>query len=115
MAVEIRAHEPGKDTADFIRAGNVVYADDPAWIQPLQMMIGDRLNPKKEPFHAHADVALFTAWKDGKLVGRTSATVDRTWLETYRDDTGHFGYFDTIDDPEVARALLASAEAWLRE
>lgn len=115
MAVEIRTHEPGKDTADFIRAGNVVYAGDPTWIQPLHMMIGDRLNPKKEPFHAHAEVALFTAWKDGKLVGRTSATVDRTWLETYRDDTGHFGYFDTIDDAEVARALLASAESWLRE
>jgi len=78
------------------------------------MMIGDRLNPKKEPFHAHAEVALFTAWKDGRLVGRTSATVDQAWLETHRDQTGHFGFFDTIDDPEVAQALVAQAEAWLR-
>ena len=78
------------------------------------MMIGDRLNPKKEPFHKHAEVVLFTAWKDGRLVGRTSATVDRVWLDTWKDDTGHFGYFDTVDDVEVARALVAEAEGWLK-
>jgi hypothetical protein len=114
MTVEIRRHAPGKDTAEFVRAGSEVFRDDPAWIAPLQMMIGDRLDPEKEPFHRHADVVLFTAWKDGRLVGRTSATVDRVWLETWKDDTGHFGYFDTIDDVDVARALLGEAEAWLK-
>ena len=115
MPVEIRRHLPGGDTADFIRAGFQVFRDDPAWIAPLGMMIGDRLDPKKEPFHRHAEVILFTAWKDGRLVGRTSATVDRAWLDTWKDDTGHFGYFDTIDDVEVAGALLRAAEAWLKE
>lgn len=114
MAIEIRSHQPGVDTGDFIRAGKVVFEGDPSWVPPLHMMIGDRLNPKKEPFHEHAEVALFTAWKDGQLVGRTSATVDQSWLQTHRDETGHFGFFDTIDDPEVARALIAQAEAWLR-
>jgi hypothetical protein len=115
MTVEIRRHAPGSDTSDFVRAGAEVFRDDPAWIAPLQMMIGDRLDPKKEPFHQHAEVMLFTAWKDGRLVGRTSATVDRAWLDTWKDDTGHFGYFDTIDDVEVARALLGEAEAWLKQ
>ncbi|MET0595431.1 MAG: hypothetical protein ABW133_22220 [Polyangiaceae bacterium] len=114
MSVEIRRHVPGADTTDFIRAGQEVFRDDPAWIAPLQMMIGDRLNPKKEPFHLHAEVALLNALKDGKLVGRTSATVDRGWLDTWNDATGHFGYFDTIDDVEVARALITEAETWLR-
>jgi hypothetical protein len=115
MAIEIRTHQPGGDTKDFIEAGNVVFADDPNWIPPLHMMIGDRLNPKKEPFYSHGEVALFTAWKDGRLVGRTSATVDQTWLATWNDATGHFGFFDTIDDPDVARALLEKAASWLRE
>ncbi len=115
MGIEIRTHQPGGDTKDFIEAGNVVFAGDPNWIPPLHMMIGDRLNPKKEPFYSHGEVALFTAWKDGRLVGRTSATIDRTWLETWNDATGHFGFFDTIDDPDVARALLEKAASWLRE
>jgi hypothetical protein len=114
MAIEIRQHEPGKHTQDFIRAGFEVFRDDPAWVPPLNMMMEEKLNPAKDPFHKHAEVALFTAWKDGKLVGRVSATVDRAWRELWKDDTGHFGYFDTIDDEEVAKALLEKAEAWLR-
>jgi len=114
MGIEIRTHQPGGDVQDFIDAGTVVFRQDPAWVKPLDMMIGDRLNPKKDPFYRHAEVVLFTAWKDGRLAGRLSATVDRTWLSTWHDDTGHFGYFDTIDDPEVARALLSRAEEWLR-
>lgn len=114
MGIEIRTHQPGQDTEDFIRAGTVVFREDPSWVRPLDMMIGDRLNPKKDPFYQHADVVLYTAWKDGRLAGRLSATVDRAWLDTWRDDTGHFGYFDTVDDPEVARALLTRAEEWLR-
>jgi hypothetical protein len=115
MSVEVCRHEPGRDTADFIRAGDVVYGNDLAWVPPLHMVIGDRLNPKKEPFYRHGEVALFTARKRGRLAGRISATVDWAWLNTWRDDTGHFGYFDTVDDIEVARALLEAAEAWLRQ
>ena len=35
------------------------------------------------------------------------------WL--WKDDTGFFGFFDTIDDKDVAQALLDAAEKWLRE
>jgi hypothetical protein len=114
MGIEIRTHQPGRDVADFIRAGDVVFRQDPSWVKPLDMMIGDRLNPKKEPFYQHGEAILFTAWKNGQLAGRSSASIDRTWLATWNDATGHFGYFDTIDDPEVARALISSAEQWLR-
>jgi len=114
MTIEICRHDVGKKTADFIAAGRAVFQGDPAWVPPLQMMIRDRLDPEKEPFHRHAEVALFTARKDGALVGRTSATVDHAWLERWNDSTGHFGFFDTIDDVDVARALLAAAEDWLR-
>ena len=113
MGIEIQSHQPGKDTKDFIRAGRIVFQDDPTWVPPLHMMIGERLDPAKEPFHQHAKVALFTAWRDGQLVGRTSATVDQAWLDTHHDETGHFGFFDTIDDAEVARALVDSAAEWL--
>ena len=115
MTIEIRQHAPGGDIKDFSRAAFVVFADDPAWVAPLNMVIEEKLDPRKDPFYQHADVALFTAWKDGKLAGRISATVDRSWLDTWKDDTGHFGFFDTIDDEEVAKALLDRAEQWLRE
>jgi hypothetical protein len=114
MAIEIREHTPGRDVKDFIRAGHEVFRFDPAWVPPLDFEIKERLSPKTNPFFKRGEVTLFTAWKDGQLVGRCSATVDREHLRVWKDDTGFFGFFDTIDDVEVARALLGAAEKWLR-
>ena len=113
MSVEIRQHRPGKDLKDFIGVAFEIYADDPAWIAPLNMEIRDRLTPEKNPFFEHAEVALFTAWKNGKVVGRISAQIDHEHLRIHEDNAGFFGFFDTIDDQEVASALLDAAEDWL--
>ena len=113
MSVEIKQHQPGKDLKDFIQVAFEVYRDDPAWVPPLHMEITDRLTPEKNPFFEHAEVALFTAWKDGKAVGRISAQIDHEHLRIHEDNAGFFGFFDTVDDQEVASALLAAAEDWL--
>ncbi len=115
MAIEVRELEPGKDTDEFLRAARVVFEGDPAWVQPLDFDIKGRLHPKKNPFFKRADVTLFAAYKDGKIVGRASASVDREHLRVWNDDTGFFGFFDTIDDQAVADALFAKAEAWLKK
>jgi len=113
MSVEIKQHQPGKDLEDFIQVAFEVYRDDPAWVPPLNMEITDRLTPKKNPFFEHAEVALFTAWKDGKAVGRISAQIDHEHLRIHEDNAGFFGFFDTVDDQEVASALIGAAEEWL--
>jgi len=115
MSIEIKEHQPGRDLKDFIEVAFEVYRDDPAWVPPLQMEITDRLTPEKNPFFEHAEVALFTAWKDGTAVGRISAQIDHEHLRIHEDNTGFFGFFDTVDDQEVASALVAAAEAWLVE
>ncbi len=114
MTITVREHRPGGDVADFIRAGFVVFEGDPAWVPPLDFEIKERLSPKKNPFFNRAEAMLFTAWKGDRLVGRCSASIDREHLRVWKDDTGFFGFFDTIDDVEVGRALLSAAEAWLR-
>lgn len=113
MSLEITEHALGKDLDDFVQVAYEVYRDDPSWIAPLQMEIRERLSPAKNPFFEHGECAIFTARKDGKLVGRISAQVDHEHLRAYGDNTGFFGFFDTIDDQEVAAALIARAEEWL--
>lgn len=115
MSVEIKQHQPGKDIEDFIGVAFDVFRDDPAWVPPLHMEITDRLTPEKNPFFEHAEVGLFTAWKDGKVVGRISAQIDHEHLRIHQDNVGFFGFFDTVDDQEVASSLIAAAEAWLVE
>lgn len=113
MSIEITEHQPGGDLDDFVQVAYEIYRTDPAWVAPLQMEIRDRLSPTKNPFFDHAECALFTARKDGQLVGRVSAQIDQEHLRAHGDGAGFFGFFDTIDDQEVADALLSTAEQWL--
>ena len=112
--LEIRQTPMGGQLRDFLDVVDVIYRDDPRYIRPLDMDLKDRLNPKKNPFFEHADGVVFTAHRGGKCVGRVTAQIDREHLARYKDDVGFFGFLDTIDDPEVARELLARAERWLK-
>lgn len=114
MSIRIREHRPGRDLDAFLRVPELLYKGDPGFVMPLFMEQRDRLTPKKNPFFQHAEATLFTAYKDGKLAGRISAQVDRGHLALHADSTGFFGFFDTINDDRVGRALVDAAATWLR-
>ena len=73
------------------------------------------LNRRKNPWFEHGEAELFVAERDGEPVGRISAQVDQRWDESQGGSDGMFGFFETVDDREVAAALLGAAEEWLRE
>jgi hypothetical protein len=113
MSIEIRETPIGGKLEPFLDVVETIYRDDPCYVRPLDFDLKERL-AKKNPFFDHAEATILTAWKDGRCVGRATAQIDRMHLDRYQDGAGFFGFFDTIDDPEVARALLERAGAWLR-
>jgi hypothetical protein len=112
--LEIRQIAMGGPTGDFLNVVDYIYRGDPSYVRPLDMELRDRLNPRKNPFFEHAEGTMFCAYRNGWCVGRITAQVDREHLERHKDSTGFFGFFDTIDDEEVALGLLARAEGWLK-
>ncbi len=114
MAVDIKQLPLGGRIDDFLDVVDYIYRSDAAFVRPLDMDLKDRLNPRKNPFFEHGEAALFCAYRNGKPVGRCTASIDREHLDRYKDATGFFGFLDTVDDDEVARELLARAETWLR-
>lgn len=109
--------EPVTDKAGleaFLRVPWTVHKHDPNWIPPLLLERRETIDRNKNPYFEHAEVEFWVAWRGEMPVGRISAQVDRAYLARYRDDTGHFGYLDAVDDPEVFAALLGVAENWLR-
>jgi hypothetical protein len=114
MTIEIRQRVPGRDLSDFIRVPHLLFAGDQIYVPQLDLMVREQLTPGKNPFFAHAEVVLFTAHRDGELVGRISAQIDAEHQKRWGDAVGFFGFFDTVNDPEVARALMKQAENWLR-
>ncbi|MBL8715719.1 MAG: hypothetical protein JNL79_06970 [Myxococcales bacterium] len=111
--VQIVERPFGVDTQRFLDVARAVYRDDPNMVIPLDMDMGDRFDPKKNPFFEHAEGTTFIAVRNGKDVGRCTAQIDKEHIARYADATGFFGFLDTIDDPAVAKALLDAAAAWL--
>jgi len=75
----------------------------------------DFLDPKKNPFFEHARCQLFLARRDDELVGTIAAVVNDNLNAFQNEQSGSFGFLETINDQEVADALLDAAEAWVRE
>ena len=115
MSLQIRPVANRRELIEFIKLPWQIYRNDPAWVPPLVKERLDFLNPRKNPFFEHADVQLFLAYRNGTPVGRISAQWDRLHLDRHRDGAGFFGLFESVEEPEVAQALLQTAGAWVRE
>jgi hypothetical protein len=114
MSIEIRRTPLGGNLKDFLSVVEYIYRNDPQYVRPLDLEVKGRLG-HKNPFWQHAEGVVITAHRNGYCVGRCTAQIDREHLARYRDDVGSFGFFDTIDDPEISGALVDAASQWLRE
>jgi GNAT superfamily N-acetyltransferase len=115
VPLEIRPISTRGELTRFIRLPWRIYRNHPLWVPPLVFERKRFLNRKKNPFFTHAEAEYFMAWRDGEPVGRISAQIDHDFNSFHKNEWGMFGFFETEDDPEVAKALLDAAESWLRE
>jgi GNAT superfamily N-acetyltransferase len=100
---------------EFILLPFRLYEGVDQWVPPLISERKRHLDRRKNPFFEHAEAEYFLARRDGRIVGRISAQVDRRFNEIHKNDWGMFGFFECEDDPEAAGALLDTARAWLSE
>jgi hypothetical protein len=114
-AIQVSPVSGKSDLAAFIALPKRLYRGQPGYTPPLDMERSEALTPKTNPFFDHAEVQLFLARRDGKVVGRISAQIDKLHQQKYADKTGHFGFLDAEDDPAIFAALMEAAEAWLKQ
>lgn len=100
---------------EFITLPRRLYDGMPGYVAPLDLERRHLLDPKKSPFFSHGIAAYWIARRRGKAIGRISAQIDHAAVGEDADTLGMFGCLDAIDDAELVRALLATAEGWLRE
>lgn len=110
----VRPVRSSGDRSAFLDVPYTLYQDAPHFVPPLRMDQKGVLNPKKNPFFEHGTLELFLAERDGEVVGRIAAIENGQHLAKYADGNGFFGFFDTVEDYEVAEALLNTAADWLR-
>jgi len=92
-----------------------IYKGDKTWVPPLIMDMKAMFDPKKNPFHDHSRVQPFLAYKENKIVGRITAIINDNHNKAWNEKTGFFGFFESINDQEIANALLNSACSWIKD
>ena len=115
MSVEVRPVRSLADRRQFIDLPFRLHGTGTPWIPPLRIERHLFLSPRFNAFFKHGEAQLFLAERDGRVVGRISAQVDRNFNDYHENEWGMFGFLEFEEDPEVLRALLGAAEGWLRE
>lgn len=116
--ITIRPVTTKADRKAFVDLPFRLYKDNPNWVPPLKDEAMGLITPGKNPFFEHAVAQLFLAERDGRVVGRISASIDHMWTPMPPEqgggsDMGNWGYLDA-EDKSVGDALIAAAEGWLK-
>jgi GNAT superfamily N-acetyltransferase len=112
--IKIRQVTSRGERAAFVKFPWRVYKADPNWVPPLISDQIEYLDPAKNQFFNQAEVVLFTAQRKGEIVGTIASFIDHRLIENTGEQVGGFGFFEVINDFEVAKVLLDSACEWLR-
>lgn len=102
---------------EFIELPYSLYKGDKNWEFPLRSTQWDLFNPAKETYLRDNSVKFFYIGKGFNNYGRIAVFIDKFINRNlkYGNLTGFWGFFECVDDREIALELLGVAEDYLKE
>ena len=112
--VTVEAVRTAKQQKEFLEFPLKLYRDNPNFVPPLY---GDEKKMFKSSFlyRDTCEMEHWLAYRDGRVVGRIMAILQRASNEKNGEKRLRFDRFDAIDDEEVAKALFGAVERFARE
>jgi len=98
----------------FLNLPWAIYRDYPNWVPPLRMNQKELVGYAKNPFYDDAEAQTFLAYRDGTIVGRVAAILNHAYNTFQHEQRGFFGFFESVNDQEVASALLDAVRSWFK-
>ncbi len=111
--ITVQEAKTKKDLKAFLRFPWRIYKGDPYWVPPLLKEYAFHFSPRN-PFLHHARIVPYMAIKNGSIVGRIAAIVDQNYIDFHREETGFFGFFESVNDLSVSHALLDQVKGFLQ-
>ena len=102
--IDIKKVETKSELKKFIRFNYELYKDNPYSVPDLYEDMLNTFNREKNGAFDFCEADYFLAYKNGKLVGRVAAIINRKANETWNTKNVRFGWIDFIDDLEVSEA-----------
>lgn len=114
-AIEIRKVSNCRELRQFVEFYYELYKGNKYAVPYIFFDEMDTLKKDKNPSFECCDSDYFMAFREGKMVGRVAAIINKRANEEWNEREVRFGWFDFIDDIEVSKALLHTVEEWGRE
>lgn len=114
MIPEIRKVENRSQLKAFIAFPASIYASVPQWVPAPRFDDLNTLDRHRNPSFEFCEASYWTAWQSGRMVGRIAGIINNRYIEKWGNKYARFGWFDFIEDFEVAKALLQTVEEWAR-
>ncbi|HZR21356.1 MAG TPA: GNAT family N-acetyltransferase [Verrucomicrobiae bacterium] len=102
-----------RDILRFLNVSYTIYSGDPNWVAPLLMDL-KKVFTDENPLFQHARMELWVAVKGGKDVGRVAGIIDDHFNKSAKRPAAFFGFFESIDDPQVCHWLFEAVREWAR-
>jgi len=115
MSVEIKEVKTKADAKQFVNLPFDIYKGNAFWAPPLKAGELKSLFPKTNPAFDFCKAKFWTAFKNGKCVGRIGAIINEAYNKKTGENIARFSRIEFIDDAEVVEKLIATAEAWAKE
>lgn len=109
--LQIQKIESTAQLEAFINFPKKLYAGDTNYIMPLDLDIRNTFNRQYNPAYLTGDCSSWLLYRDNEIVGRISAFYND--VETTGVRTAGCGFFESINDQEVANKLFDTAKEWL--
>ena len=102
-----------RDLKKFIKFPDQLYKDCPQYVPALH---SDQVKSlTKVSTLSYCRHKMWMVLDGDKVVGRICGMINPRYNALYDKKRARFGWFDTINDLEVARLLIETAEAWAKE
>jgi len=115
MSVVIKEVESRSELRKFVNFPEKLYRDNPYYVPPIVFDQMDTLDQKKGAAQEFCDSKLYLAYKDGELVGRVAAIINKLANKQWDHKEVRFGWYDFVDDREVSKALMDKVEEFGRQ
>ena len=112
--IEIRKVTTRKEQRIFLTFPWRIYKNDPLWVPMFLPERKARMDPDKSTFFKRGYAEFFIAWKDNLPVGTICAAEDEKTNQRREKKECVFGFFDCINDYEVAKAMFDHVARWAK-
>jgi hypothetical protein len=113
--IEIKEVTTNRGRKEFVNFQFDLYKGNKNWVPPMKKDEVKQLCAETNPAFESCNAKFWTAWQNGKCVGRIGAIINEDYNVKSGKNYGRFTRFEVTNDAEVTKKLFDTAESWIKE